>query len=390
MDNKKSVLYLTSVFLPPTETFVYDSIRGVKGYRKIVLTGRRENERIFPFPEKDIIRFPYLLARDREHHRGKIKVKAYNAARKLADPLLRPWLNKYFRTLVKENNIKVMHAHFGFNGAGFIRIKNDTDTKLVTSFHGIDTIPVLRSEPGFYDDLFREGDLMLAEGHAMKRTFTDHGYPGDKIAVHHLGIDVDKFPYKKREISPDEKVKILFVGRFVEKKGIDRLVKAFCKAHQENRRLELTLVGNGPEMPKIKRIIEEKNLQDTAIIKGFLPHDKIHEEMEKAHIFAHPSVTAPNGDTEGGTPTAILEAQAAGMPILSTFHADIPEAVLDGKSGLLCREGDADAIAENIKWLAQNPSRWSWMGRAGRKHVSREYNHLVQGKRLSGIYDSLL
>src|SRR3989344_5897688 len=390
MANDKSVLYLVDVFLPPTQTFVYNAIVGVQDYRKMILTNERINENLFPFEEQNIIKFPYYIAKDRDYHADRVKIKAFNTAKKIIHPFLRPWLKKHFTNLVDQHNIKIMHSHFGPNGDGFIKIKKDANVKLITEFHGHDTIPILRKEPKFSDRLFEEGDLMLAEGNAMKKIFTNHGYPAEKFAIHHLSIDLEKFPYKKRILSKGEKIKVLFVGRFVEKKGIDYLVRAFKKVLENRKDIELILIGDGSEMPKIKKLVEDLALKENVHLKGFITPDKINAEMEKAHIFAHPSVTAQDGDTEGGTPTVILEAEAAGMPILATFHADIPEQVIDKKSGLLAPERDEETLAKNLLWLIDHPEEWSKMGREGRLHIEKEYNHLIQGQRLAKIYDSLL
>ena len=185
MINDRSVLYLVDVFLPPTQTFVYNAIIGVTDYRKMILTNERANADLFPFPEQDIIKFPYYLAKDRDYHANRLKIKAFNVAKAALHPFLRPWLKKHFTNLVNQHNIKIMHSHFGPNGDGFIKIKKDSNVKLITEFHGHDTIPILRKSPRFYDRLFKEGDLILVEGNAMKKIFTDHGYSEEKIVIHH-------------------------------------------------------------------------------------------------------------------------------------------------------------------------------------------------------------
>ncbi|MGR3293018.1 MAG: glycosyltransferase, partial [Candidatus Scalindua sp.] len=108
----------------------------------------------------------------------------------------------------------------------------------------------------------------------------------------------------------------------------------------------------------------------------------------KSHIFLSPSVTAADGDTEGGSPVGITEAQATGMPVVATYHADIPEVVLDGKTGYLSPERDVEALAQNLEKLVSNSERWGEFGYNARRHIEEEYNVRTQIRKLEDIYHS--
>ena len=101
------------------------------------------------------------------------------------------------------------------------------------------------------------------------------------------------------------------------------------------------------------------------------------------------SITAQNGNTEASAPVAILEAQATGLPVISSYHADIPEVVVDGKSALLAPERDVETLAKHLEYLVEHPDVWGAMGRAGREHVEQEYDVMVQVGKLEKIYDGL-
>ena len=103
-----------------------------------------------------------------------------------------------------------------------------------------------------------------------------------------------------------------------------------------------------------------------------------------------PSVTIKNNDKEGGAPVAILEAQASGLPVISSYHADIPEVVVDGKSALLAPERDVETLAKHLEYLVKHPDVWGTMGRAGREHVEQEYDVMVQVGKLEEIYGKLV
>jgi colanic acid/amylovoran biosynthesis glycosyltransferase len=101
-------------------------------------------------------------------------------------------------------------------------------------------------------------------------------------------------------------------------------------------------------------------------------------------------VEASDGDSEGGSPVSITEAQATGMPVLASFHADIPEVVLDGETGLLSPERDIEALTANLEFLVTHPEKWEEMGRQSRSHIEKEYDVKIQAKKLQEIYSSIL
>ncbi len=113
--------------------------------------------------------------------------------------------------------------------------------------------------------------------------------------------------------------------------------------------LELRIIGDGESRAEVEQYIAEHHLEPYTRLLGYQPHQVFHEQLEEAHLFIQPSVTSENGDSEGGAPTVLLEAQACGVPVLATYHADIPEVVRDGESALLAPERDPESLAG--KWL---------------------------------------
>ena len=113
------------------------------------------------------------------------------------------------------------------------------------------------------------------------------------------------------------------------------------------------------------------------------------EEARRHHVFLSPSVTASDGDTEGGAPVSLIEMSASGMMIVSTTHCDIPGVILDGKTGLLAPERDVDGLVERLQWIVAHPEQWMEMQRAGRAHIEAEFDARRQGERLGEIYRDL-
>jgi len=192
----------------------------------------------------------------------------------------------------------------------------------------------------------------------------------DKIEIIRCGIDTEKFFPEKRESS--DIVTILTAGRLIEKKGISVAIEAFSRLSGSHRP-ELRIIGNGPMKEELQRQVEELNLRNKIKLLGEQPQSVVVNEMKRADIFLLPCVTAENGDMEG-LPVVLLEAQAMGLPVVSSTHTGIPEGVIDGTTGFLVPEKDISAIAEKLKILIDKPSLRLEMGRRGRKHIEERFN----------------
>jgi len=141
---------------------------------------------------------------------------------------------------------------------------------------------------------------------------------------------------------------------------------------------------------QIRRAIQNYELNAQVKMLGFLNYAAYIAEMDKADIFLHPSVVAASGDTEGGAPTVILEAQALGIPVVSTRHADIPYVTVPDESALLVPERDAEALAAALVYLIKNPDRWEPMGRAGRKRVETYHDIHTEVHKMEDKYLALI
>ena len=151
---------------------------------------------------------------------------------------------------------------------------------------------------------------------------------------------------------PNRVFRFLFVGRFVEKKNPLALVEVVRVLVNELgiSNFELVLVGEGPLFKRVSQQIEAYNLQSYIFLRGSLSHMEVMEEMQESHIYVQHSVTDFEGDQEG-LPNSILEAIAAGLPVVSTLHSGIPEIVDNGKTGFLVQEFDYIGMAEKLGLL---------------------------------------
>lgn len=304
---------------------------------------------------------------------------------------LRYDLSKTFKAAEKYN-VRLLHAHFGYTGCQVLRVKHKTGLPLITTFYGedISALPEVDDWSKAYSQLFAEGDLFLVEGPHMKHRLLEIGCPSEKADIQRIALHIKKYPFRQRFPKGRGKaVRLLFCGRFREKKGLIYALKAVRCAHARYPDLEFHVIGDGELRPQVERTIDLYQMRAYTKLLGFQTHQCMIREMDAADIFIHPSVTAKNGDSEGGAPTTILEAQACGLPVLSTTHADIPNVVVPGKSALLASERDTETLSNHLCSLLSEPERWENMGMSGRAFVERNHNVDTEVKLLETKYYTL-
>ncbi len=289
-----------------------------------------------------------------------------------------------------------MHSHFADQGWYNLPLVKKYGMKHVVTFYGYDVNMLPTQQPIWrkrYSELFDRTDLFLCEGAHMAKCLVNLGCPREKIKVQRLGVELDIIPYVPRQIQDGDSINILIAGAFREKKGITYALEAIGVLKRSYPNLRITIIGDSGkrseeerEKKKILDVIERYNLTPITRMLGFQPHHILMAEAYRHHIFLSPSVTASNGDTEGGVPVTIIEMAASGMPVVSTTHCDIPEVIHHDSTGLLAPERDVEALVHHLAWLIDHPQEWLPMVVAGRKHVEEEYNARVQGERLMEIY----
>lgn len=292
--------------------------------------------------------------------------------------------------LGKRNYYDIIHCHFGPNGEWGILLKRlGVKGKIITSFYGYDASAYIDDDNiGIYKNLFNYGDIFIVICNYIKNKLIKLECNENKIIKHPLGVDIEKFNFKKIQKS-NNNINILTIARLVEKKGIEYSIKAVAKVIKKYPNLKYIIVGDGPLKDQLLCLISELGINEQVKILGWKAQNEIIELFKKSHIFVLASITAQNGDQEG-TPTVLLEAQATGLPIISTFHSGIPEIVLDGQSGFLVPERDVDAMAGRLEYLIEHTEIWTEMGRAGRKFVEENFDIKKLNKQLVEIYENII
>jgi glycosyltransferase involved in cell wall biosynthesis len=182
------------------------------------------------------------------------------------------------------------------------------------------------------------------------------------------GVDTERF--RPQPVSLSTPLRLLAVGRLVEKKGFGVLIQA---AAQLSFPFFLRIIGDGPERASLLAAIEAANLSDRIDLCGSLTHAELPAAYAAAHIVVAPSIVDHTGDRDG-LPNVVLEAMASGRPVIASDVGAVNSAIMTEVSGLLVSPGDASALASALERLAHDPARRLALGQQARQQVECAYD----------------
>ncbi len=193
--------------------------------------------------------------------------------------------------------------------------------------------------------------------------------PGAVVRVYH-GLDVERYDPPAR-VRSDQPL-LLAVGQLKPKKGFLDLLEACATLQRRGRSFRCTIVGEGPQRDELERRIAELGLGEIVELTGALRHDEVIDRYRAAELFVLPCVTGDDGDRDG-LPNVILEAMAMELPVVSTDHSAVGEAVVDGVTGRLVAPHDPAGLADALDAFLIDPELRERFGRAGRKVVLEQF-----------------
>jgi colanic acid/amylovoran biosynthesis glycosyltransferase len=288
---------------------------------------------------------------------------------------------------LKKHQVQAILGEFLHYSHNFFKIALELDIPFFAHAHGKDISELLR-DPQWqskYKD-YKQAEGVITVSQVSRARLLNLGLEPEKVHVIPCGVDVPNEPLKRSE---NEIVRCLAVGRMVPKKAPILLLEAFRRAVQECPNLRLDYIGTGDMLPAVRQFIQGLDLADKVTLHGSQTNEVVQQYMKKADIFIQHSMIDPDSGDEEGLPVSILESMAYTLTVVSTQHAGIPEAVLDGKTGYLVSEGDCLNMAKKIVLLAQNADLRSKMGFAGWQRAKefftweREKNSLLQVMQLN-------
>lgn len=301
-----------------------------------------------------------------------INSNQYNISKSIYSDALRHYLN--------DHKFDIVLAEFGIVAAKIYKACENSGTPYAVHFHGYDAtaIPTLHAYKNEYNDIFKSASALIVGSRAMRDKLISMGAPINKVFLNPYGVDVQRDDLASPESSQPV---FLAAGRFVEKKAPHFTIQAFEKTAKSIPGSRLVMVGDGPLLKACQELAKELHIHNQVQFAGVHTRRSLAKLLRLSRAFVQHSVTADNGDSEG-LPLAILEAGAAGLPVISTRHAGIPDAVIEGENGLLVDEGDVQKMAEAIFRLAITPKLAGWMGK---NYHQRVVEHFSRERSIRGL-----
>jgi colanic acid/amylovoran biosynthesis glycosyltransferase len=352
-----------ATFLKPEMRHIYRQIVALKNYRSVVIARRVENAARFPFAP--IVHLP------------------------------KPWsheLRRFWAVAGMERMCAdVAHIYFGNIGVQLLPFFRLNALPSIVSFHGAD-VRVDMDRPAARQ-LMREAldcaTLVLARSRSLQERIVEMGCSLEKTRIHRTGIPLEEIPFRTRAVPVNGRWLIVQACRLIEKKGLPTSLRAFAIFKQAYPHARFVIAGEGPMLEPLKILSAELGIRDNVDFTGFLDQSALHEQFYRAHIFVHPSEIGRDGNQEG-VPNSMLEAMASGLPVVSTRHGGIPEAIEDGVSGILCGERDSDGIAHALRRLAENDILRSALAEAAARAVREQFDSSKQIEILEACYDEAI
>lgn len=375
----RKILVYKSDLLPYSETFIREQVRMLVRWQG-VLVGERRLPAGLPLDELDVRVVGY---RHRLLHR-----LARASTRLVTLPPNKP-------ARLRAERAQLLHIHFGIDAYLLWPVARHLDLPVLVTLHGYD----INTHRGWWESgrggfaLRRYPKGLLAMAHdprvhfiavsrAIKERAIEAGIPAEKISINYIGVDTQRFVPGGPPLA--QRNEVLFVGRLVEKKGCRYLIEAFGQVQGRFPDARLVIVGDGPQEGRLRALAGELGVR--VEFAGSLSPSEVRERLHRARVFCLPSITAANGDAEG-LGIVLLEAQAAGVPVITSARGGAEEGIVHGSTGFAHAEKDIAALRDSLAVLLGNDELATRFGADGRRHMVENMDIRDCVARLETIYD---
>jgi len=290
--------------------------------------------------------------------------------------------NKALHCSWQRHGVQVVLAEYGTTGADYLDVIEAAGLPLVVHFHGFDAAMhnTLASYKDKYQRMFNYASCVIAVSEVMREKLLSLGCPSEKLVLNHYGPNPDFHALKAARNTQQ----FIAVGRFTEKKAPQHTIHAFNQVLKDYPLATLVMAGSGSLLDHCQHLVNDLKIGESVTFPGVITPARCIEYFQSSLAFVQHSITADSGDMEG-TPLTILEASAAGLPVVSTIHAGIPDVIINGKTGLLVAENDVDAMAFSMKTLLENPDKAFSMGQAGSENIACHFSLERHIKMIDGL-----
>lgn len=389
--------YVLKMYPRFSETFIVSEIlaREAAGERLVIFSLRSPVDPRF-HPELARVTSPVIYLKRPSSFR-----RAWEELRETATPSIRAAMSRHVDDLldldaidalqavaiaaaVPEHDIEHLHAHFGSVSTSVARVAG--------ALAGIPYSFTAHAKDIFHETVDQaELQTKLHDAHHVV-TVSDYNirhlrrrFPEATHNLHRVynGLELERFTFSPRRDRAD-RLRVLSVGRLVEKKGFDLLIRAAATLRDQGIDLDVEIVGDGPLREELQALIDTLDVGDLVRLTGPRPQGEIAAALRERDAFVAPFVIARDGNADG-LPTVLLEAMAAGIPCVAADVTGVPEVIRDGETGILLRSGDSGALVDALARLARGRVDTDSLVHKARALVEDEFDSARQARELAGL-----
>ncbi|OCC15887.1 Glycosyltransferase [Dissulfuribacter thermophilus] len=270
-------------------------------------------------------------------------------------------VSMWFNILKLSNSHDIIHAHWSISGFLASLTSLFKRRPIITTIHGSDFNLAKGNELYRYiqKKTLLDSSVIVGVSQTISNRLKVH-FPqySEKICFIPNGVSEDFFSVNPTFETLGQSIKFLYVGSLIPVKGVDLLIKAFCRLKNIDN-WEITIVGDGPEREKLEMVCLDNKVNDRVTFLGSVEPDRIPRCMAQSHCLVLPSYSE-------GRPSVVLEAMAAGLPVIATDIEGTNELVLDGVNGWLFKPGDVKGLVDTLKAILNDPKKLMIFGARGR------------------------
>ena len=375
------VLVYRSALLPLSETFIKEQILAYRRWQAVLIGMYAVNE--LPLDGLDV----RMLRPNKPGYFTRFQWKFSRMRQSIPNSVA---------NMLRREHASLLHAHFGLDALEAWPVARALQLPMLVTLHGYDINinrewweaghggSAMRDYPARLLELAKQPRVhFIAVSEAIRRRAMSCGIPEKKITVGYIGVDTSKFAPGGPPIVERER-RVLFIGRLVEKKGCEYLLKAFARVQSVISDAFLIVVGDGPLRAPLQELAHYLGLQ--VKFRGARSSVEIWQEFQLAKALCLPSITAENGDAEG-LGIVLLEAQASGVPVVTSAHGGSTEGISDGVTGFTFRERDVSTLSAHLISLLTDDNIARSMSAAGPEFIAQKFAIARCTEALESEYD---